>query len=209
MADRLGHKQTAAMFTLMVLAREVSNPELDTVVGFTLTGEVRRQLNDLGYVTSRKAGRSYSHELTDSGWNWCEREMGVKTPPPNSRSNLINGLYVLLGGIDEYLRRQGLRLNHLFTPEAVPAEDDTERRIQEAYRQLAGSTREWVGLADLRKKLGGATREKVDAVLKDLSGRGRLHLAPESNRKALTAADHEAAIRVGGDDNHLLKIEVP
>ncbi|MGC7097577.1 hypothetical protein ACPZ19_23135 [Amycolatopsis lurida] len=193
----------------MVLAREVSNPELETVVGFTLTGEVRRQLNDLGYVNSRKSGRSYSHELTDSGWNWCGREMGVKTPPPNSRSNLINGLYVLLGGIDEYLRRQGLQLAHVFTPEVELTEEEIERRIREAYRQLAGTSREWVGLIDLRPKLGEAPRKEVDAVLKELSRQGRLHLIPEDNRKALTPADHEAAIRVGGDDNHLLKIEVP
>jgi hypothetical protein len=30
---------------------------------------------------------------------------------------------------------------------------------------------------------------------------------PESNRKALTEADHDAAIRIGREDNHLLSIE--
>lgn len=61
---------------------------------------------------------------------------------------------------------------------------------------------------DLRPLLDGAPASEVDAVLKELSRQGRLHLAPESNRKALTDADHEAAIRVGGEDNHLLSIEV-
>lgn len=209
MADRLGHKQTAAMFTLMVLAREVSNPELETVVGFTLTGKERRELNDLGYVVSEMSGRAFRHQLTESGWAWCGAELGAKTAPPLSRSTLISGLYVLLGGFDDYLRRQNLRLADLFTPAVEPTEDDIESRIRAAYRKLARSPRDWVGLADLRPMLGGAPARAVDAVLKELSRTGKIHLVPESNRKVLTAADHAAAIRVGGEDNHLLSIEAP
>ncbi|UJW36005.1 hypothetical protein L3Q67_20730 [Saccharothrix sp. AJ9571] len=208
MADRLRHQQTAVMFTLMVLAREVSNPELNTVVGFTLTGEERRELNDLGYVHSEKSGRSFSHELTDSGWSWCRGELAMKSPPPNSRSSLITGLYVLLGGFDDYMKRQGLQLFELFAPRVELTPDGIESRIRDAYRKLARAPRDWVGLVDLRPMLDGAPASEVDAVLKELSRQGRLHLAPESNRKALTDADHEAAIRVGGEDNHLLSIEV-
>ncbi|QWF83017.1 hypothetical protein [Amycolatopsis sp. CA-230715] len=209
MADRLGHKQTAAMFTLMVLDREVSNPELETIVGFTLTGNERTELNDLGYVVSTKPGRAFCHQLTESGWGWCEAELGVKTPPPHSRSNLIGGLYVLLGGFDDYLRRQNLRLADLFARTVEPTKADIESRIRTAYRKLARSPRDWVGLVDLRPMLGGASADAVDALLKELSRAGKVHLVPESNRKVLTAADHKAAIRIGGEDNHLLSIEAP
>jgi hypothetical protein len=34
-----------------------------------------------------------------------------------------------------------------------------------------------------------------------------VHLVPEANRKALTVADHEAAVRIGGEENHLISIE--
>jgi hypothetical protein len=59
---------------------------------------------------------------------------------------------------------------------------------------------------DLRPKLGAPAAE-VDAVLKKLSSAGEVHLVPEDNRKALTAADHEAAIRIAGEDNHFVAFE--
>jgi len=212
MTDRLGHKQTAAMFTLMVLGREVPNKELQEVAGFTLTGKDRTQLNDKRYVTSEKVGRSFVHQLTDRGWAWCEDEIAAKTPPPpRPQSILCSSLYVVLGGVAEFLRRRDLRLADVFDPtsggvaEAEP-EGDLETRIRVAYRELVKEPRGWVGLVDLRPKLGAPTAE-VDAVLKRLSLAGKVHLVPEDNRKALTAADHEAAIRIGGEDNHLLSIE--
>ncbi|GAA4531068.1 hypothetical protein [Amycolatopsis samaneae] len=214
MADRLGHKQTAAMFALLVLAREVPNSELATLVGFTLTGDERRELNALGYVDSEQSGprRMFVHQLTDSGWNWCEEELARKEPPPNSRSTLLAGIYVLLNGFDEFMRRQNLRLADVFAPGVTPeidlTPDEIERRIRTAYRELAREPRDWVGLVDLRPKLGAVPAKDVDAVLKALSRKGKVHLVPEDNRKTLTAVDHQAAIRVGGQDNHLLSLEV-
>ncbi|MET8998205.1 hypothetical protein [Amycolatopsis sp. NPDC004169] len=212
MTDRLGHKQTAAMFTLMVLGREVPNQELAEVAGFTLTGTERTGLNKLGYVDSERTGprRSYVHVLSDSGWAWCEDELTMGGPPPQrGQSPLATALYVVLGGLAEYLQRENKRLFHVFGPApsangAPPA--DLEGRIRAAYRELVKEPRGWVGLVDLRPKLGAPAAE-VDAVLKELSRAGKAHLVPEDNRKALTAADHEAAIRLGGEDNHLLSIE--
>ncbi|HEY3754140.1 MAG TPA: hypothetical protein VGL80_33530 [Pseudonocardiaceae bacterium] len=204
MTERLGHKQTAAMFTLMVLAREVSNPELKTVVGFPLDGKYRVELNKRGLVASSKQGRAYVHELTDQGWAWCAEEMQETKPPePSPRSSLAPALYVLLGGLDTYLRRANLRLADIFAPEV----EQLESRIRAAYSKLASTPGDWVGLADVRPLLDGAARQDVDAVLKELSRAKQVHLAPDSNRKTLTAADHEAAIRIGGQDNHLLSIE--
>jgi hypothetical protein len=84
---------------------------------------------------------------------------------------------------------------------------DLEARIRAAYRELARSPRDWVGLVDLWPKLGDVQRKDVEAVLKEMSRTGKLHLVPESNRKTLRAVDHEAAVRLGGDDNHLISIE--
>jgi hypothetical protein len=82
-----------------------------------------------------------------------------------------------------------------------------EEAIRAAYRKLAAEPRDWVGLADLRPLLGAAPKTEVDAVLKHLSRTGQAHLVPESNRKALAAVDRAAAVRIGGEDNHLLSIE--
>jgi hypothetical protein len=208
MTDRLGHKQTAAMFTLMVLGREVPNPELQELVGFTLVGKERTGLKDGGYITSEKVGRPYVHELTDRGWAWCAKELSEKTPPPpRPQSHLCSALYVVLGSFAGFLDRRNLSLADVFTlaPPEAPVES-LEDRIRTAYRELVKEPRGWVGLVDLRPKLG-APADEVDAVLMELSRTGQIHLVPEDNRKVLTAADHEAAIRVGGEDNHLLSIE--
>lgn len=203
MSNRLGHKQTAAMFTLLVLGREVPNPELREIVGFTLDSKERVELNKHGYVTSRKRGRALAHTLTERGVAWCRGELGRKTPPPpKARSLLVPALYLLLGALDEKLS-----LNEVFAQHAELTRSEIEQRIRTAYRTLAGDSHDWVGLVDLRPMLGGAATEEVDAVLKELSRAGQVSLVPESNRKALTAADREAAIRIGGEDNHLISIE--
>jgi hypothetical protein len=209
MSDRLGHKQTAAMFTLMVLAREVSNPELREIVGFGIDGKDRVDLNNRSLVTSRKEGRPFVHELTAKGRAWCGEELAKRTaPPPAPRSTLVPALYMLLGGFSDYLRRENVELSDVFTAGTDMTETQIEDRIRAAYRKLARSPRDWVGLVDLRPMLNGASRSDVDAVLKQLSKAGQAHLAPESNRKTLTTADHDAAIRLGGEDNHLISIEV-
>lgn len=208
MTDRLGHKQTAVMLTLMVLAREVSNPELKGIVGFSLDGKERRELNDGGLVASRRPGQPYLHELTDSGWAWCREELKAATPPaPHARSVLVPAMYVLLSGLDGYLQREKLGLAEVFAPVVELSDEEIEKRIRKGYRTLAPSSRDWVRLAALRLLLGDAPARDVDDVLKKLSKDGSIHLNPESDRKILTKEDHEAAIHIGGQENHLLSIE--
>ncbi|HEY1570435.1 MAG TPA: hypothetical protein VGG05_03765 [Pseudonocardiaceae bacterium] len=208
MTDRLGHKQTAAMLTLMVLAREVANPELRDIVGFAIDGVVRRDLTDAGFVSGRKQGRAFAHTLTDRGREWCREELSAGTvPPPSPRSSLASALYVLLGSLDGYLTREHLRLTDVFVPAVEWTPEQIEVRIRDAYRTLAHSPRDWVRLAELRPMLDGAPASDVDTVLKQLSGTAQAHLSPLSNRKLLTDADHAAAVRLGGEDNHRLLIE--
>jgi hypothetical protein len=209
MTDRLGPKQTAAMFTLMVLGGKVSNTQLRDLVGFPLEGKERTQVNDLHLVDSdRKGNQPFVHELTDLGWSWCRDELSAKVPPPAKPRNLLaNGLYVLLGGLDTYLRREKLNLSDVFAAPIELTPEEIEHRIRAAYRKLARSPRAFVGLVDLRSMLGDAPTKDVDDVLKKLSREGRVHLTPEPNRKALTDAGRAAAVRIGGDDNHLIMIE--
>ncbi|GAA1028411.1 MULTISPECIES: hypothetical protein [Amycolatopsis] len=206
MHERLSHKQSAAMIALMVHGREMSNPELRRDAGFALDGRDRLKLNER-YVSSRKSGRAFVHQLTDDGWEWCEEELGALSPPQPVRSTLTVVAYRALHGFFEYLRLHRVSLKEVFAGSDAPQAADLEELIRTAYRKLARSPRDWVGLADLRPLLGDAAVAEVDAVLKQLSRTGQAHLVPESNRKALTAEDKEAAVRIGGEDNHLLSIE--
>ena len=47
----------------------------------------------------------------------------------------------------------------------------------------------------------------MDETLLKMVRTGYAHLVPDSNRKVLTDEDHAAAIRIGGEDKHLMAIE--
>ncbi|WP_424185469.1 hypothetical protein ACOBQX_26770 [Actinokineospora sp. G85] len=208
MADRLGHKQSAALFVLMALAREVVNPELRELVGFTLDGDDRKLLNAEGLVESRqivKVGRPYAHKITKRGLEWCVEEMGQGEPPlPRPRSHFGPTLYLLLAGLRQHLVRRDLTLTDVFRPDSPVGLDEA---IVAAYDKLPKTSGSWVRLVDLRPLVDGASRGEVDAALVAMLKQGRVHLIPEADRAVLTEADHAAAVRVGGEDNHKLAVE--
>ncbi|WP_157530399.1 hypothetical protein [Microtetraspora niveoalba] len=84
---------------------------------------------------------------------------------------------------------------------------DTEMAIRAAYAKLAGKPGDWVRLTELRPLLGDVSRSEVDATLKRMSSTPGVTFSPESNQKALTAADREAAVIIGNQSKHLLQIE--
>lgn len=95
-------------------------------------------------------------------------------------------------------------------PAAAGAQpDEVAAAIRQAYRQQRGRhDREWVGLAPLRAALPARyNREQVDQALRELTMARGVHIIPVANLKSLTQADHDAALWLGGEDNHALMIE--
>lgn len=206
MTDRLENQHVAALFVLMGLSRAASNNELHEVVGFRIDGQVRRDLNDQQLVKSERSGNApFVHELTHKGWRRCE---DLLTAGLDGRVTALGkALHVVLGGLDRYLRRANVGLRDVFQPVVEITRDELEPRIRAAYAALARDPGDFVRLVDLRSRLNGAARENVDDVFLEMSRNRRAHFAPDSNTKMLTAADHAAAIRIGGEDNHLIVIE--
>jgi hypothetical protein len=211
MNDRLGTQHITALFALMGVAREISNNELQELAGFKIDGQLRRTLNERHLVTSTRQGnKPYIHELTDAGWKRCEAELSGARPEGSGR--LGGAFYMVLDGLSRFLQRENKILAHVFQPEnaaaaQTPADPVTDNKIATLYRQLADKQGDWVRLAELRPLLNGTTRTDVDTVLKNMSKAGHAHLAPDPDRKSLTPEDREAAIRIGGEDNHLLVVE--
>jgi hypothetical protein len=86
----------------------------------------------------------------------------------------------------------------------------TEQRVRDAVRSLSTSGFDWVGISDLRAALGDLDQDEFARVLRDLQRNDpNVSLAPESNRKALTAADHDSAVQLGGEPQHLISIRAP
>ena len=77
-------------------------------------------------------------------------------------------------------------------------------RIRSAYNLLADRPGQWVSLVDIRLWLQDVPRADLDAALRELACTGQASLAPESNQKALTPEQRAAAVRLGGQDKHLI-----
>lgn len=88
-----------------------------------------------------------------------------------------------------------------------------ENRIREAYRVAAkkvGGPGNWVGIADIRDELGeDLNRHEVDDALRRLEQQDGVNIVPQSNQKALTQADHDSAVSIGGQDKHFITIDDP
>ncbi|HEV2638094.1 MAG TPA: hypothetical protein VGX23_23295 [Actinocrinis sp.] len=228
---KLNPLQISSLILLMAEARELTNTELKAIAGFTLTGTERTKLNELKYVESRKVGQTYAHQLTDQGWRACRDLWRVERP---ARSGPTGGaLFALLTGLDRGLSRNRLSLAEFFAeqpaapepdeafdpsglpaaaqPAAAPASDDAlDAAVRAAYRALAEEPGGWVGLAPLRAELartGHRDRARVDEALVRLAVSPDAHLIPVANSKSLTEADRDAALPLGGEDNHALSIE--
>jgi hypothetical protein len=208
LSGELSIKERAVMFALLAEARMLSNPELEERVGFRLNGKERRKLNDLKLVETDKRGRAYVHELSEAGWRWCAEELSAG--PAGRGTSMERALYAVLGGIGRYLRDTGQSLADIFNQshDARPDEDiDVEACIQAGYQALTRGPGEFVKLRELRLRLPEIPRPDIDSALDKMYTEQRINLVPQSNQQALSEADRESALRIGGEYKHLISIE--
>lgn len=207
--DDLSVRERAVLFALLGEARKVSNPELEKLIGFRLDGKERRRLNDRKLVESEKQGRAFAHELSDAGWRWCAEELAAG--PDRRGSSLERAHYLVFGVFARYMSASGLSLADVVGPSsqggAEYAMDHLAARVEAGYQALAPASGEFVKLRELRLRLADIPRAHVDSVLARMFTGQRINLIPQSNQQALSAADRESALRIGGEYKHLISIE--
>lgn len=202
----LSVKERAILFALLGEAREVSNPELAQRWGFTLTGKERRTLNQLKLVDSRRAGRTYAHELSDAGWRWCSQELpagraGLRGNP----ASMERALYAVLSGLSRYLDDTGSSLADVFGQRSQsPRHEDVEQLVMSAYRVLAAEPGEFVKLRELRERLSSIERDQLDSALERMYRARQVNLVSQANQQALMDTDRQSALRVGGELKHMI-----
>jgi hypothetical protein len=187
--EDLSVKERAVLFALMGEAREVSNSELAQSAGFRLDGEERRRLNDRKLVDSRKVGRTYAHELTDAGWDWCATYLSAG--PRGRASSMEGALCAVLGGLARYLEYSEQSLADVFQrrdPEAPEKPGDLPELIRAAYLRLASEPAKFVKLRELREELSDVPRSALDSSLEEMYRAQQVNLIPQSNQQALTQA---------------------
>lgn len=207
---RLTPTQILALVVLMAEARELTNNELKELAGFSLTGADNKKLEKEGLVETDRTHRPYSHQLIDKGWRFV-RELPASTPPKAGGSG-IRSMFTLLANIQRSLDRLQISPAEFFkqAPRAgTPAQRsapsaDPESAIRAAYADLAKAPGDWVGLADLRDRLGDLDRGTLDETLRRMAREEGVRVIPLANTKALQPRDNQAALRIGGEDNHTI-----
>jgi hypothetical protein len=190
----------------MAESRPVPNPEL-VDLGPKLDKPARDKLNKLGLIESDRSSGRFVHELTDEGWRLC-RDILSDGPPPRS-TGPAKALYTVLGAVDRYLHRADLSPADVFGAAVVETEPvTTEDRIRSAYANIVSRPGGWVGLVELRSALSDVPRSDIDASLRTLFRAPGVSLIREENQKTLTAADAAAAVVIGGQEKHLMAIDV-
>ncbi|WP_238006111.1 hypothetical protein KZZ52_51785 [Dactylosporangium sp. AC04546] len=204
MADDLTPSESALLIVLMAEAREISNPELQGRYQITLTGESRRRLNEAGYVRSEKVGRSFVHQLDDKGWDRMHQALNFDSPRAKALGAALSALH---DNLRERVLGRGAyhRFSEMFS-HTSEVQDDPEARIREAYKSLAPRPGAWVKHTDVRRKLSDVPSDALDEAFSMLSRANDVEMMPESNQKTLSAEDRRYAVRVGGQDTHLMAI---
>lgn len=200
MPEKYGSHEQATLFALMLARTEVGNPDLKKDYGIELRADSRAKLNKDGLIRSWQVKRRYVHQITDDGIAWCARELGVVEAPARS-GPLARLVFEVVHRLPLYLQWRDIDLAD------VIGRGSLEELIRDLYGELSVKSQDWIRLARIRPQTDGIDREAVDAVLMKMIKTGRVHLAPDSNRKVLTDEDHRAAVRIGGEENHLLAIE--
>ena len=91
--------------------------------------------------------------------------------------------------------------------DTAEGDGDLSARVAAAYQAVAVSPGEFVRLTELRQHLADIPRPGLDAALAAMFTAQRVNLIPQANRQALTAADRDSALRIGGEHKHLMSID--
>lgn len=88
-------------------------------------------------------------------------------------------------------------------------EELAEQEIVAAYRQLRREPNDFVSLERIRRQLSpDLPREAVDRAMRNVFKRDGVNFVPENNQKSLTEAQRSASVRLGGQDKHLMSMEI-
>ncbi|WP_434741210.1 hypothetical protein [Micromonospora sp. SH-82] len=213
--DDLTPSESAILIALMAVAREISTTELRDTYRVDIRKGHRDKLNRLRYVESRKQARTHLHQLADGGWARVERDLDFDARGARALGGALTLLLTHLR--DRVAPRDDYRsFSEMFAHSdlRVPATASPDRRqelrtrLRGAYSALAASAGDWVSLTRIRPFFGDVETAVLDEALRQLERESDVTIVPESNQKMLTPDDVAAAVRIGGQDKHLVAIGV-
>lgn len=191
----LDNRAQLTLFALLAMARPATNRELREVAGVEVFGPTRTRLNELGYVSTVRRGTTNVHEITKAGLDWCLTALTMGRP---ASARFPSGVvHVILAGLGAYLAREDRELAEVFQP-------DLEMWIRAVYTELTvRRPGQYVRLAKVREWLGDIP---IDDELAAMIKLPDVHLKAELDQRKLTDEDRRAAVDIGDEPRHLLRI---
>ncbi|MET4048793.1 MULTISPECIES: hypothetical protein [unclassified Rhodococcus (in: high G+C Gram-positive bacteria)] len=208
MTTELTFVERTTLLVLMAESRPLKLTELRTL-GSELSAKSRDKLLGAELIGVEKVGRGIVVDLTDKGWARGSQEFGAPAPSQASRSG-GKTLYTLLRAMRRYFDRVGIEPNDVFLPATADTAQkgtDPENLVRDSYHRLASEPRAWVSLTRLREALRTMDRSVLDAALSSLYRAQEINLIPEANQATLTDDDRTAALHIGGQSRHMMKID--
>jgi hypothetical protein len=209
----LNAAQRSVLLILMAEGAEIPNTLLTNHYGFKFDNKLRDDLKRRELVATRTEKNRVYLSLGNKGWEWCAEQFSAPVPKGSSHGGAA--AYALLASVLRYTEANRANLSEFFVrvvsaepePEETLPAADVELQIRNAYAKVAATPGTQVRLTELRAKLDGLSRSDVDAALELMSRQPSVHVYPESRQSTLTAADEQAAIRLGNQANHLIVID--
>jgi hypothetical protein len=193
--------------------REISNNELNEIYGFRLVGKSLKRLLDAEFVVTDKKRSPYWHQLSRKGEKELATPWGLDddhVDKGEGRTARDRQLWAGLVALQNVLAaRPGAAVppaNHAIPAAAAEVPRDLDRRIRDAYGELASTPGTWVNLTALRGQLADVPKADLDRALKALLRDDDVRLEPEPFGHRVGAAEREAAVHIGGEDRHKLAI---
>lgn len=208
MTTELTFVERTTLLVLMAESRPLKLTELRTL-GSELSAKSREKLLGAELIGVEKVGRGIVVDLTDKGWARGSQEFGAPTPSQASRSG-GRTLYTLLRAMRRYFDRVGIEPNEVFLPATADGAQkgaDPESLVRDSYHRLASEPHAWVSLTRLRGALRTMDRSVLDAALSSLYRAQEINLIPEANQATLTDDDRTAALHIGGQSRHMMRID--
>ncbi|WP_186627024.1 hypothetical protein [Rhodococcus sp. BP22] len=224
MTTELTFVERTTLLVLMAESRPLKLTEL-RVLGSELSAKSRDKLLGAELIGVEKVGRGIVVDLTDKGWARGSQEFGAPAPSQASRSG-GKTLYTLLRAMRRYFDRVGIEPNEVFLPVTMDTsqkhavigpvvensaenavDSDPESLVRDSYHRLASEPRAWVSLTRLREALRTMDPSVLDAALSSLYRAQEINLIPEANQATLTDPDRAAALRIGGQTRHMMRID--
>jgi hypothetical protein len=192
MADDLTPADYAFLILLQIEGRDISNSDLDKAHGVRLIGKEYARLKQHGYVDSHKVGSTYWLQLSEGGAKLLGDRITISAD--GAKKTKETPLWAALSAL------------HAVQVGRPRGAQGLEQRIRAAYAELATSPGAWVSLTRLRPSLDDVPKAELDKALERLLDAPDVELEPEDNQKTLKVEDRRAAVRIGGEDRHLLAI---